>query len=418
MESTLWYPYTQMKQLGQLPKMKGGQGVNMYLADGRTLVDGISSWWSVIHGYNHPKLNRAIIEQLSTFAHVMLGGITHDPALHLANALVGITPEGLNHVFFSDSGSIGVEVALKMAIQYWKNKGVNGKNRLVSLKNGYHGDTFKAMEVSDDSDFSQAFSEVLHRGYLLDIPTGGFDASLGDIRPAVEALEDLLRNKHAELAAFILEPIVQCAGGFHIYSPLYLKAAKELCDRYGVLLIFDEVATGFGRTGKLFAAEHAGVTPDIMVLGKALTAGYMGHAATLATTEVYNSFLGDDRSNALMHGPTFMANALACSVALKGIQIHQEENYLEKIRHIEAIIRREFDAIQSSSVVHKRIIGAIGALELKDAALLNGFKAFALDQGAWLRPIGNVVYVMPAYIITEAELIKLIGVIRAWLTMR
>ncbi len=416
MESTLWYPYTQMKQLGELPKMKGGQGVNMHLADGRTLIDGISSWWSVIHGYNHPKLNAALTDQLEQFAHVMLGGITHAPALQLADTLVGITPEGLNHVFFSDSGSIGVEVALKMAIQYWKNKGIHGKTRLVSLKNGYHGDTFKAMEVSDDSDFSHAFSEVLHRGYLLDIPTGGFEASANEIQPAVAALEALLKAKQNELAAFILEPIVQCAGGFHIYAPLYLQAARELCHKYEVLLIFDEVATGFGRTGKLFAAEHARVTPDIMVLGKALTAGYMGHAATLATTEVYNSFLGDDRSKALMHGPTFMANALACSVALKGIQILEEENYLEKISGIEAIIRREFDAIHSDAVTHKRIIGAIGALELKDAAMLNGFKAFAMDQGAWLRPIGNVVYVMPAYIIAEAELVKLIAVIRAWLT--
>lgn len=415
MESTLWYPYTQMKLLGELPKMKGGSGVYMHLADGRRLIDGISSWWSVIHGYNHPSLNEAITGQLSEFAHVMLGGITHDPALELADTLKKITPEGLNHVFFSDSGSIGVEVALKMAIQYWKNKGVHGKTRLVSLKNGYHGDTFKAMEVSDDSDFSQAFSEVLHRGYLLDIPSGGFGATLTEIQPAVAALEALLGQKQHELAAFILEPIVQCAGGFHIYSPLYLKAARQLCSKYGILLIFDEVATGFGRTGKLFAAEHAGVTPDIMILGKALTAGYMGHAATLATSEVYNSFLGEDRSTALMHGPTFMANALACAVALKSIQVQREEHYLEKVARMEAIIRREFDTIHSESVVDKRIIGAIGALELKGAALLDGFKAFALDQGTWLRPIGNVVYVMPAYIMEEAELVKLIEVIRAWL---
>jgi adenosylmethionine-8-amino-7-oxononanoate aminotransferase len=414
MESTLWYPYTQMKLLGELPKMKGGEGVYMHLEDGRTLIDGISSWWSVIHGYNHPELNGALSRQLSQFAHVMLGGITHDPALKLADKLKEVTPEGLNHVFFSDSGSIGVEVALKIAIQYWKNKGVHGKTRLVSLKNGYHGDTFKAMEVSDDSDFSQAFSEVLHRGYLLDTPSGGFGATLTEIQPAVAALEALLGEKQHELAAFILEPIVQCAGGFHIYSPLYLKAARQLCDKYGVLLIFDEVATGFGRTGKLFAAEHAGVTPDIMVVGKALTAGYMGHAATLATSEVYNRFLGEDRSTALMHGPTFMANALACAVALKGIEIQQSGHYLEKVARMESIIRREFDKIQSSAVVDKRIIGAIGALELKDAALLDGFKAFALDAGAWLRPIGHVVYVMPAYIIEEAALVKLIDVIRTW----
>ncbi|MCC8410655.1 adenosylmethionine--8-amino-7-oxononanoate transaminase [Mucilaginibacter sp. UR6-1] len=411
----LWYPYTQMKHVNRVPKMVAGNGVMMELEDGRKLIDGISSWWSVIHGYNHPALNSALAEQAGKFAHVMLGGLTHQPALHLAEALVRITPAGLNHVFFSDSGSIGVEVALKTAIQYWKNLGYEGKTRMVSLKNGYHGDTFKAMEVSDDSDFSRAFADVLHRGYVLEIPGGGFDATAEMVEPAIDALEQLLTSNSPGIAAFIVEPIVQCAGGFHIYSSLYLKAARELCDRYNVLLIFDEVATGFGRTGKLFAAEHAGVTPDIMVVGKALTAGYMGHAATLSTDAVYNSFLGADYEKALMHGPTFMANALACTVALKSIELFEQEDYLSKIKQVNAIIEQEFSTINSPLIADKRSIGAIGVLEFNDAAMLDGFKAFAMDEGVWLRPIGKMLYLMPPYIIKPDELIRIINVMRKWI---
>lgn len=411
----LWYPYTQMKQVGELPKMKSGEGVIMHLEDGRALIDGISSWWAVIHGYNHPALNTALVAQVNKFAHVMLGGMTHNPALELAAKLVNITPEGLNHVFFSDSGSIGVEVALKMAIQYWKNIGYNGKSKIISLRNGYHGDTFKAMEVSDDSDFTRAFADVLHRGFILDIPEGGFDADTATVERAAAKLEELLQREHAYIAAFIVEPIVQCAGGFNIYSPLYLKIARELCSKYNVLFIFDEVATGFGRTGKLFAAEHTGVTPDIMILGKAMTAGYMGHAATLATTEVFNSFLGENYEKALMHGPTFMANPLACAVALESIAIIEKENYLQKVEKIQAIIRREFDAFTSPAIIAKRTIGAIGALEMKDAACLAGFKPFSQSKGVWLRPIGNVLYLMPPYIISEDELLTILRVMREWI---
>ncbi|MCS3797302.1 adenosylmethionine--8-amino-7-oxononanoate transaminase [Niastella sp. OAS944] len=414
MNSTLWYPYAQMKHVKHLPKMVKANGVMMQLEDGAQLIDGISSWWAVIHGYNHPALNAALTQQLQQFAHVMLGGLTHQPALDLAATLVRITPEGLNHVFFSDSGSIGVEVALKMAIQYFTNLGITGKTKIVSLRNGYHGDTFKAMEISDDSDFSKAFSSVLHRGFFLDIPAGGFEATEATIQPAVKQLEDLLAAHHKEIAAFIVEPIVQCAGGFHIYSPRYLKAARELCSKYRVLLIFDEVATGFGRTGKLFAAEHAGVSPDIMVLGKGLTGGYLGHAATLASTEVYNSFLGDDRDKALMHGPTFMANALACAVALESIRLIEEENYLEKIARIEAIIRREFATLNFPGIVHKRTIGAIGALEFKEVSMLAGFNTFAKTEGVWLRPIGNILYLMPPYITEEQEVVAIIDVMRKW----
>lgn len=411
----LWYPYKQMKHTAPVPVMQSGQGSRMYLQDGRSLIDGISSWWAVIHGYNHPVINEALISQINRFSHVMLGGITHDPALALAEKLCEITPSGLNHVFFSDSGSVGVEVALKIALQYWKNEGFKGKSKIISLRNGYHGDTFKAMEVSDDSDFSNAFADVLQRGFFLDTPAGGFDADATTVQKDADQLEILLQEHHQETACFILEPIVQCAGGFRIYSPLYLQAARALCDKYNVLLIFDEVATGFGRTGKMFAAEHAGISPDIMIIGKAMTAGYMGHAATLSSTKVFNGFLGDSYAKALMHGPTFMGNPLACTVALTSISLIEQENYLNKIQRIAAIIREQFATIQSPAIVDKRTIGAIGAIEVQQEDMMAGFNAFAMDKGVWLRPIGKVVYLMPSYIISEEELMSVIDVIREWI---
>lgn len=416
MPMKLWYPYKQMKDLGQVPVMVAGQGTQMILEDGRILTDGISSWWAVIHGYNHPELNHALIHQVSNFSHVMLGGLSHPPALALADKLVAIAPAGLNHVFYSDSGSVGVEVALKMALQFWKNTGHTGKHKIISLRNGYHGDTFKAMEVGDDSDFSSAFADVLHRGYFLDTPTGGFHADAATLQKDFTALEDLLKAHAPEIACFILEPIVQCAGGFRIYSPLYLKVARELCDQYEVLLVLDEVATGFGRTGKLFAAEHAGITPDIMIVGKALTGGYMGHAATLASTRIFNSFLGDSYDKALMHGPTFMGNPLATTVALKSIEIIERDHYLSRIAQINAVIQSEFDKIESPAIADKRIVGAIGAIELKEESMMAGFRDFAINNNAWLRPIGKVMYVMPAYIITDEELLFLIGIMKEWIS--
>jgi adenosylmethionine-8-amino-7-oxononanoate aminotransferase len=410
----LWFPYKQMKLVNELPKLAQAKGVTLEFEDGSTCIDGISSWWAKIHGYNHPELNRALREQSERFSHIMLGGITHDPAINLAATLVNITPQGLDHVFFSDSGSVGVEVALKMAIQYWKNIGKEGKYRFVSLVNGYHGDTFKAMEVSDDSDFSAAFSGVLQRGFTVAIPKGGYTATDAEIAVALQELEIVLADHHHQIAAFIVEPIVQCAGGFQIYSPKYLELAKALCEQYEVLLIFDEVATGFGRTGTLFASNQVGITPDIMVLGKALTAGYMGHAATLTTATVFMSFWGDSYDKAFMHGPTFMGNALACAVANASIAIFQRENYLDKIKAIEAQLLQGFQAIDSEVITDRRIIGAIGALELKDASYLQGFADYAIEHGAWLRPIGNVVYIMPPYIISSSELGHLISVITKW----
>ena len=410
----LWYPYTQMKNLTPYPIVKKGKGALIYIEDGRKLIDGISSWWSALHGYNHPKLNKAISKQAKKFSHVMLGGLTHKPALKLAEKLVEITPIGLNHVFFSDSGSVAVEVSLKMAIQYWANKNQNEKTKIISVTKSYHGDTFKAMEISDDSDFIKGFSKILNKGFFIDAPNEGFDQL--NVKKEILKLESILKDNNQTIAALILEPIVQCAGGFKIYSPQFLIEARNLCNQYDILLIFDEVATGFGRTGKLFAAEHAKITPDILILGKALTAGYIGHAATIANSKVYNSFLGNNYDNAFMHGPTFMGNPLACSVALKSIELFEKENYLTKIQEIESIISSEFSKINSPFIKDKKIIGAIGAIELIDKKHLEGFQEFAMKQNVWLRPIGNIVYLMPPFIIKKKELKKILEVIQIWIS--
>ncbi|MCX2575196.1 adenosylmethionine--8-amino-7-oxononanoate transaminase [Pedobacter sandarakinus] len=411
----LWFPYKQMQNMEVPLEVDSGRGVYLNLSDGRSLIDGISSWWAVIHGYSHPEINAALKQQVDQVAHLMLGGLSHKPATALADKLCEITPIGLNHVFFSDSGSVGVEVALKMAIQFWKNIGKVGKTKIVSLKNGYHGDTFKAMEASDDSDFTSAFETVLHRGFLVQPPDGGYYAHEKLVEIAVNEVLALFTKHANEIACFILEPIIQCAGGMIIYSPEYLRAIKKLCEKYEVLLIFDEVATGFGRTGKLFAAEHAGVSPDIMVVGKALTAGYLGHAATLANTMVYNGFLGRNYETALMHGPTFMANPLACTVALKSIELIQKHGYISKIAEIEKIIVEEFKKITSPFIKDTRVIGAIGAIEMVNAEVLIGFNNYAAEQGVWLRPIGKILYLMPPYVIEKNELLQVIGVMNQWI---
>lgn len=412
--SALWYPYTQMQNIAPFPLVKRATGATLQLESGATLIDAISSWWVAIHGYNHPTLNRILTQQAKKFSHIMLGGLTHRPAIDLADKLVQITPHGLNHVFYSDSGSVAVEVSLKMAFQYWTNTGNYEKDKILSLKNAYHGDTFKAMEVSDDSDFTATFSRHLRRGYVLSTPNGGFFANDETLTEDIRSLESVLKENGHRIAAFILEPIVQCAGGFRIYSPQYLKAARSLCDIYNVLLIFDEVATGFGRTGKLFATEHAGVTPDVLVLGKALTGGYMGHAATVSNSKIYESFLGDDNRRAFMHGPTFMGNPLACALALKSIELFQQEDYLGKIRKIESIIIEEFASIKSVLVKEKRVLGAMAAIEVYESRYLQGLQAFAIENGVWLRPIGKVVYSMPPYVIAEDDLRKILSVLKSW----
>jgi adenosylmethionine-8-amino-7-oxononanoate aminotransferase len=413
-----------MKNLVPFPQVISANGMYLTLKDGRRILDAISSWWCAIHGYNHPELNDAVLEQINKFSHVMLGSLTHEPALKLAEKLSEITPGDLKHVFFSDSGSVGVEVALKMAIQYWLNLGKPKKAKFLSLQGAYHGDTFQTMSIcSPDNSFHRIFSSVLPRHYYLAAPRDGYFSSDKILQGDLRALENILHKESQNIAAFVVEPILQGAGGYYYYNPKYLTLARELCDSYDVLFIFDEIATGFGRTGTLFAAEQTGICPDIMVLGKALTAGYFGHAATIASCEIFDSFLGDD-DKTLMHGPTYMANATILSVALKGIEIFFRDNYLDKIKKIEAQLREEIipiqDEIESKNQSSKKIIkecrvlGASGVVEVTDRCYLDGLQKFALDRGVFLRPFGNIVYTAPAYIIKSDELSKISQVLQEW----
>ena len=418
MPNSLWYPYAQMRGLEIQNQVVQANGVRLHLRDGKTLIDAISSWWCVIHGYNHPVLNKALQEQAADFAHVMLGGLTHEPAQQLANKLVSITPQGLNHVFFADSGSVGMEVALKMSVQYWINQGVQGKNRFATLLRGYHGDTTGVMSIGDPEEgMHHLFQGYLPQQFFVPPPEGAGNGR-GEIRRSVEeslaALRTTLQNHHQQIAAFVCEPLLQGAGGFNFYPPEFLRGARALCDEFHVLLVLDEVATGFGRTGTFFAVEQAGICPDIMVLAKGLTAGYLGLSATLTNTRVYEAFLGDGYEKAFMHGPTFMGNALACKVALAGIEIFEQENYLRKIAHIEQILREELLTIQGPHVRETRVLGACGVVEFHDASGHKGLQDFASQRGIWLRPFLNVAYTMPAYVMNELDLRQVCGVLREW----
>jgi len=410
----LWFPYTQMRDYVTPHHVNRGDGVYITIEEDKQVIDVISSWWAAIHGYNNKELNQTIIDQLNEISHFMIGGISHSPAEKLANRLVEITPDGLNHVFFSDSGSVGVEVALKMAVQYWHNQGESQKKKFISLTNSYHGDTFKAMEVGDDFDYHEAFSSYFGDTYYVSPPKGGFRADIEEVERAIVELENLIIEKANEIAAFIVEPIAQCAGGFIFYSPLYLKYALKLCRKYDILLIFDEVATGFGRTGKLFASEHCGITPDIMVLGKALTAGYIGHAATLATSQIFEGFFGEAYDKAFMHGPTFSGNPLACAVALKSIEIFLRDDYLKNIAMIEKTMKNELFKIKSEKIRQIRVLGAIGVIEVFTPDAYKGLQDYGIKHGIWIRPFGNYIYIMPPYIIKESELKKVIHVLHDW----
>jgi len=415
---TLWFPYAQMQGVEIQNQVVRAEGVRLHLRDGRTLIDAIASWWCVIHGYNHPELNAALRAQADDFAHVMLGGLTHAPAQLLADRLVALAPPGLAHVFFADSGSVGMEVAMKMAVQYWKNLGVEGKHAFLSLRHGYHGDTTGVMSLGDPDDgMHRLFSGYLPKQHFVSPPEGMGDGR-GEIRRSVdEALSELataLREHAHAIAAFACEPLMQGAGGFNFYPPAYLTEAKRLCDEHGVLLICDEVATGFGRTGSLFACEQARITPDIMVLGKGLSAGYLGLSATLATDRVFEAFLGESHDKAFMHGPTFMGNALACAVALASIQIFERDGYLAKIRRIEEILREELLGLRAETVAETRVFGACGAIEVRDPSAWQGLQAFSGQRGVWLRPFDKVVYTMPAYVIDEASLRQVCQTMSAW----
>lgn len=417
--ASLWFPYAQMRNLPAPFQVESARGVRLRMNDGRELIDAVSSWWCVIHGYNHPELNAALTAQLERCAHVMLGGLTHEPARQAAELLARITPAGLEHVFFSDSGSVGVEVALKMALQYWLNRGVSGKHKFLALRKAYHGDTIGAMSVCDPDDGMHAlFAPLLPAQVFMDPPrtpperalaSGDYDAMLA---ADLDRLETLLRRHAAEIAALILEPTAMLAGGFVFYSPEFLRAARAICDRHEVLMIFDEVATGFGRTGALFAADRSGISPDIMVLGKALTGGYLGHAATLASDRVFEAFYDDDAGRAFMHGPTFMANPLACALMLKSYEIFEREKTLARVARIETILREELLGIESRALENARVFGAIGVLELKAAALTRGAQAFAAERGVWLRPFDQFVYTMPPYVIAEDDLRRVCAAMR------
>ena len=395
----IWYPYEQMKTMKLPYKIEDANGVYLYTSD-KKLIDSVSSWWSVIHGYKHPELNKAIISQTEKFAHVMLGGLTHEPVIKLSEKLQSWLPGDLDYCFFSDSGSVAVEVALKMALQYYMNKGDEQRTMVLALEHAYHGDTFKTMEVGDDEDYHFVLKAYGPSKYVVHIPT------------EIDALERAFIKYHDKLNCFIVEPLLQGAGGMRMYDVSFLKRARELCDKYGVLLIFDEVATGFGRTGNRFVADL--VLPDILVLGKALTGGYIGHAATVANKKVYDGFYDDEPEHALMHGPTFMGNALACSVALKSIELFEEQDYMSKIHKIENITRREMNGFSDPRIKEIRIMGGCVCIEVHDPSTIKGYQQFAYERGVFSRPFLKYMYAMVPYIIKEDELVKVLDTMKAW----
>ncbi len=399
----IWHPYSAIGSDLPIYPVASAEGVRLTLTDGRKLIDGMSSWWSAIHGYNVSALNHAVTEQATTLAHVMFGGLTHQPAAQLAKTLVDLTPTGLDTVFFADSGSVAVEVAMKMAIQYWHSKGQPNKQRFISLRNGYHGDTLGAMSVCDPVTGMHAlFSDSLQQQFFVPPPQAPFGNPCED--KEFDKLIAILEANHAHIAAFILEPIVQGAGGMRFYSADYLRRARELCDEYDILLIADEIATGFGRSGTLFACEHAAISPDILCLGKALTGGYMSLAATLASQEIAET-ISQSEPGVFMHGPTFMANPLACAVANASITLLLNSPWQTRVQHIEQQLKTGLAACQAlPQVAHVRCVGAIGVVELKQPVDMQTITKAFVEQGVWVRPFGKLVYLMPPYVITDLEL--------------
>ena len=391
----IWYPYAQMKTMPAPYKIIDADGVYLYTADQKRM-DSVSSWWCMIHGYKHPELTAAIQQQAGKFCHVLLGGLTHEPVEQLSQKLQVFLPGDLDYCFFSDSGSVAVEVSLKMALQYNVNKG-RKRPLVLALERAYHGDTFKAMEVGDDEDYHFAFDK---KEGVVHIPT------------TIPALEEAFEKYHDRLNCFIVEPLLQGAGGMQMYDISFLQRARELCSQYDVLLIFDEVATGFGRTGHRFVADV--VLPDILVLGKALTGGYIGHAATVANHKVYDAFYSDDDRKALMHGPTFMGNALACAAALKGIEIFEREDYMSKIARIEAISKREMLGFADPRIKEVRVMGGCTCVEVYNEADLEGFQQFAYERGVFSRPFLKYMYSMVPYVIQEDELVRIFDVMKEW----
>ena len=395
----IWYPYQQMKTMQTPYEIVDAEGVYLYTRE-RRMIDSVSSWWSVIHGYKHPALNQVLVDQAGRFSHVMLGGLTHAPAQQLAEKLGQWLPGELAYSFFSDSGSVAVEVALKMALQYFMNRGQTQRTMILALEHAYHGDTFKTMEAGDDADYHFVLQAYGPSRHVVHIPT------------EIPALEEAFLTYHDRLNCLLVEPLLQGAGGMRMYDVSFLQRARALCDQYGVLLIFDEVATGFGRTGNRFVADL--VQPDILVLGKALTGGYLGHAVTVASRKVYEGFYDDCPEHALMHGPTFMGNALACRLALQSIALFEEQDYLAKIRRMEQITRRELAGFSHPSIREIRIMGGCVCIEVFDPAVLRGYQQFVYERGVFSRPFLQYLYAMVPYIIEEEELVTVLRTMKAW----
>ncbi len=403
--SHIWRPYTQMKTAAPPIPVVRTAGTRLYLADGRELIDGIASWWTAAHGYNHPHILQAMRAQLEAMPHVMFGGLAHEPAYTLAARLAGLLPGDLNHVFFAESGSVSVEIAMKMAVQFWINAGVHGKTKFVSFRGGYHGDTFATMTVCDPEEgMHSLFAGVLPAQHIADLPRDGQSEA---------ALDALLAQHGNEIAAILVEPLVQGAGGMLFHGPEVLRTLRRLADKHGVLLIFDEIFTGFGRTGELFAMQAAGIEPDIVTLSKALTGGTLPLSAAVASTKVFEAFWSDDAGAALMHGPTYMGSALACAAANASLDLFEDGAWRANVARVSAALARGLEPVRTApGVVDVRVLGAIGVVEFAQPVAVGALCDAFAAEGAWIRPMGKTIYLTPSFTTPDADLEVLFAAIR------